>query len=396
MSDHALPWTPDFETYPIAHTIVSAETSNQIVTVDWSDGRTSQHHALWLRENSPDETTVHPLSREMLIDPLDIPDDVTALSTAVTSNGALEVAWSDRELTSQYHPGWLRAHAWFAPEGDNGWSQPVLWTADEIGEPVTATCNTVLTDDRAFADWLEALRDFGVARLADVPVRDGMLEEIVARIGPIRSTNFGRLFQVVVKDDPNSNAYTSTSLVPHMDLGTRETPPGLQFLFCRENSTSGGEGVYVDAYRIAEDMRRDEPEHFASLSTIVWEFKNRARDSDYRADGPIFSCDAAGELTEVRYTPWLRAPLRAPIDVQDRAYTSIRAFMRRNTDPTYQLQVTYRPGDLLAFDNRRVLHGRSSYSEAGGKRHLEGCYADRDDLHSAIRLMRRKTDQVAA
>ncbi|MEM9359603.1 MAG: TauD/TfdA family dioxygenase, partial [Pseudomonadota bacterium] len=142
-------------------------------------------------------------------------------------------------------------------------------------------------------------------------------------------------------------------------------------------------------------MRREEPENFASLSTIIWEFKNRAKDSDYRAYGPVFSLDQAGALNEVRYTPWLRAPLRAPIDIQTKAYHSIRAFMRRNADPKYQLHVTYRPGDLLAFDNRRVLHGRSSYSEAGGHRHLEGCYADRDDLHSAIRLMHRKAAQSA-
>ncbi|MEM8975561.1 MAG: TauD/TfdA family dioxygenase [Pseudomonadota bacterium] len=396
MTELALPWTPDFEAYPVDHSIASAETSQQVVTVHWSDGQRSEHHALWLRENSPDEETVHPVSREMLIDPLDIPDDIVAASARVASNGALEVAWSDRPQASQYHPGWLRAHAWFDKESSRDASQLRLWTTNDISEPITTDCSAALGDGRVFADWLEALRDYGVARLSGVPVKDGMLEEIVERIGTIRPTNFGKLFQVVVKNDPNSNAYTSTTLVPHMDLGTRETPPGLQFLFCRENSTTGGEGVYVDAYRIAEDMRREEPDNFASLSTIVWEFKNRAKDSDYRAYGPIFSLDQAGDLAEVRYTPWLRAPLRAPIDIQARAYQSIRAFMRRNADPKYQMHVTYRPGDLLAFDNRRVLHGRSSYSEAGGHRHLEGCYADRDDLHSAIRLMRRKTAQAVA
>ncbi|MEM6497089.1 MAG: gamma-butyrobetaine hydroxylase-like domain-containing protein [Pseudomonadota bacterium] len=78
MTELALPWTPDFEAYPIHHSISAAETNQQVVTVHWSDGKQSEHHALWLRENSPDEETVHPLSREMLIDPLEIPDNVGA------------------------------------------------------------------------------------------------------------------------------------------------------------------------------------------------------------------------------------------------------------------------------------------------------------------------------
>ena len=49
----------------------------------------------------------------------------------------------------------------------------------------------------------------------------------------------------------------------------------------------------------------------------------------------------------------------------------------------------YRPGDLVAFDNRRVLHGRNGYDAQGGERFIEGIYSDRDDLLSAIRTTRR-------
>jgi len=46
-------------------------------------------------------------------------------------------------------------------------------------------------------------------------------------------------------------------------------------------------------------------------------------------------------------------------------------------------------GDLLAFDNRRVLNGRRGYDAHGGKRFIEGIYGDRDDLHSSIRTLQR-------
>jgi gamma-butyrobetaine dioxygenase len=41
----------------------------------------------------------------------------------------------------------------------------------------------------------------------------------------------------------------------------------------------------------------------------------------------------------------------------------------------------------MLFDNRRVLHGRAAYESESGNRHLRGCYIDRDELRSRIRLL---------
>ncbi len=37
------------------------------------------------------------------------------------------------------------------------------------------------------------------------------------------------------------------------------------------------------------------------------------------------------------------------------------------------------------FDNQRILHGRSEYDH--GRRHLQGCYADKDAVRSRIRVL---------
>ena len=57
-------------------------------------------------------------------------------------------------------------------------------------------------------------------------------------------------------------------------------------------------------------------------------------------------------------------------------------------DPRFQLVYPFRPGDLVGFDNRRILHGRDAF-ESAGSRHLRGCYADHDDLYSRLRVLRR-------
>lgn len=193
-----------------------------------------------------------------------------------------------------------------------------------------------------------------------------------------------------IKDDPDSQAFTSDKLLQHIDLPTRETPHGLQFLYTRTNTTTGGEGIYVDAYAIAEDMKDEEPENFASLTNDVWEYSNRARTSDYRGRGPVIETDQEQRITGVRYNTFLRAPLRAPLPVQARAYKAYRAFCARTQEARYELKFRYEPGDLLAFDNRRILHGRSGYDAKGGTRFIEGIYADRGDLHSRIRTLERQ------
>jgi gamma-butyrobetaine dioxygenase len=51
------------------------------------------------------------------------------------------------------------------------------------------------------------------------------------------------------------------------------------------------------------------------------------------------------------------------------------------------LQRKLAPGEMVIFDNRRVLHGRSAYG-GGGRRWLQGCYAERDGLHATLSRLR--------
>ncbi|TDR49554.1 hypothetical protein DFP85_1371, partial [Halomonas ventosae] len=61
-----------------------------------------------------------------------------------------------------------------------------------------------------------------MARVQGLPTAPDSPEAIARRIGPVRPTNFGFLFDVKAKPDPDSNAYTAIALPPHVDLPTRE------------------------------------------------------------------------------------------------------------------------------------------------------------------------------
>jgi gamma-butyrobetaine dioxygenase len=47
----------------------------------------------------------------------------------------------------------------------------------------------------------------------------------------------------------------------------------------------------------------------------------------------------------------------------------------------------------VVFDDTRVMHARSSFSEAGDL-HLQGCYADLDGVEPALAKLRRPRAQV--
>jgi gamma-butyrobetaine dioxygenase len=57
-------------------------------------------------------------------------------------------------------------------------------------------------------------------------------------------------------------------------------------------------------------------------------------------------------------------------------------------DRDHQVVLRLEPGDLVLFDNERILHGRSGFAGAGS-RHLQGCYADRDGLLSTLAVLAR-------
>ena len=199
------------------------------------------------------------------------------------------------------------------------------------------------------------------------------------------------MFDVRDRADATSNAYTNMALPLHADLCTREYMPGLQFLHCISNSVNGGDSELADGFAIAHRLRLDYPDDYQTLIDLPLTFYNKAKDTDYRYTKPFIGLDRDGNLDEIRFSPWLRAPLNAPIEDVERSYAALRRVFKLAEDRSQYLTVRLRPGDLLAFDNRRVLHGRTGYDLDSGERWLRGCYVEREELHSRLRIHSRQT-----
>jgi gamma-butyrobetaine dioxygenase len=70
-------------------------------------------------------------------------------------------------------------------------------------------------------------------------------------------------------------------------------------------------------------------------------------------------------------------------------YAALEKYWRMLRDPLYGLHLRLEPGCLIAYDNSRVLHGRTAFDPRSGERHLRGCYLTLDDLQSTLRVLER-------
>jgi gamma-butyrobetaine dioxygenase len=389
----ALPETPDFDAYPIHQALIAATVERGGVRLEWADGGRCLYHPMTLREHAPDPETTHPVTREQSLMLIDIPADLKVTSARIDGDGALEVNWSTGEA-GRYHPGWLRAHApdlsGVPVEDRDGLSARVTWAGGFANQIPRLAGPDVVAGGAAREAWAEALHVYGVAILEGLDATPEVVETVPGLLGPIRETNFGKFFDVVSKPDADSNAYTSMALPLHVDLATRETMPGLQFLHCMSNEAEGGDSILSDGFYLAECLRAEAPELFEALATVPVTGASKAKTTDYRWTTPIIGTDETGAVTEIRWNPWLRAPMKAAFEDVDKVYRGLRFLFELSERPDTRIVTRLRAGDMLSFDNRRVLHGRTGYDPSTGERRLRGCYVDREHLISSLRMTERR------
>lgn len=71
-------------------------------------------------------------------------------------------------------------------------------------------------------------------------------------------------------------------------------------------------------------------------------------------------------------------------------YAAFRRFHEIANDPSNQISFRLQPGQMMAFDKRRILHGRAAFDPSSGERYLRGCYGEREELESCLGILCRR------
>ena len=353
----------------------------------WPDGERADYPFLWLRDNCP--SAWHPETEEKVLDLLEVSPEV-APARAELAGDALRIGWDGTGHESRFPLDWLRAHRPGHPRRDPADVARTAWRGNlGAGAIPRARASEVLEDDGALARWLRAAKATGlsiVEGLADDP-EAGLA--VARRVGFLRETNFGVTFEVRSKPNPNNLAYTADALPLHTDLPNQELPPGWQFLHCLRNEAEGGGSVFADGLALAEDLAGRDPEAFELLSTVAIPFRFHDAGCDIRRRQKVITLDDAGRFSEICWNAHIADVLDLAPEVMERYYRAYRAFMAMTRDPAYRIELKLAPGEMVVFDNRRVLHGRAAFDPSTGARHLVGCYVDRGEFDSQLRVLAR-------
>ena len=358
------------------------------VELAWANGRSGDLFSLlWLKDHCPSPKCLHPDTKQRQIDTFSIPETLSARAVALEENGSvLRVEWNDEEHVSRFDAAFLAS---ILPANR---PQParVTWDVDSIAGQVPAIAHDwVMAEDAGLKQWLELVDRYGFCVVTGTPATPEATRALMERVAYIRETIFGGFWDFTANLEHKDTAYTTLAIGPHTDGTYSFDAPGYQMLHCLAFEGVGGENVFVDGFKIAEIMQAAHPAEYGTLTDleITGQYIDLDRNVHLQATRPLFRLNKAGDLVQVSYNNYDRAPFYLPAEESEALYRALKVFASYANDPKMQYRRRLAPGDAVLFDNWRALHARDAYS---GYRRLCGAYLNKEDVESRLRVLRGK------
>ena len=269
--------------------------------------------------------------------------------------------------------------------------------------------------------WLMGINTHGMAFVRNVPTEHEEVSRVASLISEVQKSIYGYVFDVKAVPNPINVAYSNRALDLHHDLAYYESPPGIQLLHCLrfDASVKGGNSTFMDAHRVAYRLYEVDPEAFYVLATVPATFQKIHYEREHPTHmvykrphislshyplllNPSPSAFPSQQLpwaaaaaqsrpavSGVFWAPPFEGPLTVPPQWVEPYYDAYTKFARllRDMESEALVETRLTPGDLVAFNNRRMLHGRREFSHEdgqSGERHIQGCYVNIDEFKSRL------------
>jgi alpha-ketoglutarate-dependent taurine dioxygenase len=229
---------------------------------------------------------------------------------------------------------------------------------------------------------VEAAGDAGIVLVRGLHLTRDAFREMAHAAGDVSEHRFGSgsadLLDLNADPDPGKVVTGRAGLPLHADGALVGTRPGIILLYAAEYEEQAGFGrtLVCDQAAALADIPSELRETVLSVDWEYWvedesHFPTIARrwisvPPVVEGEGPgalsvalPFPPDSASEGWRVRLAGSSVEESRGPLD----------AFKEHLEAPAYCYRHEWQPGDLLAINNRAVLHGREPISESG-RRHL--------------------------
>ena len=364
------------------------------LVIDWSDGNKSSLYSLWLRDHCQMPESRNLDNGQRLFSVKDLPSNITIEKAYKDAEGNVCVMFQPENHLSVFSQKWLRENCYELNSHfeDRSEKQKKLWQKDsfENGLPFISY-DLMRSDDTSKVLALRSLRESGFFVLNDVPTKDGQVLKVISELGFTRETNYGALFEVRTEVNPNNLAFTNLGLGSHTDNPYRDPVPTVQLLHCLESSTEGGESILVDGFKAASILREESEESFLSLANTWINYRFSDSKTELRSRVPMIELNDKKEVIKVRYNNRSIDTINVPQDKMRSFYKAYRHWSEVIERDELKIQFKLSEGDLMLFDNTRVMHARTEFSKSG-KRHLQGAYSDLDGLYSLLNRLEMKNN----
>jgi len=163
--------------------------------------------------------------------------------------------------------------------------------------------------------------------------------------------------------------------------------PGNQFLHCYRNNAAGGGSIFADAMAIIDDFKVDHPQYYELLckAQVPWHFIDDK--DDIRQHRPVINLDRYGDFIGLTFNAHLADVPDFNTDLMYDFYAAFRELMVSIRTAKYNIEYVLNQGEMVVFDNQRILHGRASFDPDSGDRHLRGYYIEHNEIDSRIRML---------
>ncbi|SCU88907.1 LADA_0E12706g1_1 [Lachancea dasiensis] len=392
--------------------------------------RTVSFSNLFLRDSSQSKKSVDPSSGQKLFQTGQLlmnPRSTVPQKVDVTADRqSLQIDWGDGDSFT-YSLEFLDRYSGHSSEDLSAalplaQQPPVIWDQallkQNIGKLLSVNYGSYMDEANpsALLNTLENMRKFGISFIAEFPKeeQETLLKNVAERIGPIRATFYGEVFDVMNKPDAENIAYTAHNLPLHQDLLYLDSAPGWQILHAIKNSSSGSEAgmnYFVDGFNAARFVRDSDADAYEALTQVPINYHYNRNDNRYYNSRPLIvenevntdklvSSNYASLVKAINYSPMFQAPFDFGIWDKPKGQElstpsgkltqrllfkdflrGLALFEKFISLPENQFRLKLPENTCVIFNNRRLLHARTSFT---GHRWLRGCYLDDDAVNSRL------------
>lgn len=168
----------------------------------------------------------------------------------------------------------------------------------------------------------------------------------------------------------------------------------------RNRNVIGGKSLFVDGIHAAQTLYQEDREAFDVLrdTDVRFHYHNDGHHLTHlhktiSVDPSPDSATLMPNITAVNYSPPFQAPLPLQTTPPD-FYPALQKLAALTRRPEARYELLMQEGDVVCFDNRRVLHARSAFTDAPESvRWLKGAYVEADDVVDKVRVLEGMSKQ---